>query len=168
MIAIYSAVLLACLQIGRAETMDKDSLPEGYQSVSQVLKYRWQGIPVTAGALPQKSRYKIAQEGPQGLDLGIYPHVGEHYLLRPHDFEVFIRIEGAAGPPKKIPCVRPKGFDDLRDETFERNGLKVTIGSRVHYTYHGEPGSNPNPYTPEVMKILLEVIRSIRIGSCSG
>lgn len=128
--------------------------------------FLWQGMTVKAGQLPMDSWYKVEKSDEQEYLIAIYPNVGKHYILGQRDFELFIHIQKSQRTPTTLICSQFSFEESMGDQKTTNSHFDITIKHRLNYFYHGGPGSNPNPYTNEVEKILKTVVASIRIGKC--
>lgn len=142
--------------------------PKAKNRISGAFKADWQGVPISLSHLPSGSLHKLRRDEGGRWELVVFPNIGKHPLLGPHAFYVYVQADGVAPDAGHFPCLTPNGIGDLEGESFSGSGWEISVGKFVNYTYRGPPGSNPNPYTPEVEKILGEVMRGIRIGQCTS
>lgn len=127
------------------------------------LHLEWNDLQIDASQLPQNSWYKITEESETAFTFIVYPHVGEHYILGSHDFEIHVLLKKRdAKTESALTVVKANEVsDDFSDITLQNGGYDITISQRLNYSYEGEPQSNPNPFTREVITILKTVMENI-------
>lgn len=154
-------VSLAC---GPAQS--HDCTLKDFKVASGTLELAWQKLPLKIEKLPVDSWYKINKETETEYELTVYPNVGEHYILGNHDFPIIISVTKTDRKSTNLKCVNRSGFDesDAQKLILQSGPFDIQIQSDLNYYYDGGPGSNPNPYTAEVLKILKDVM--IAIGKC--
>lgn len=130
------------------------------------LLLQWNDLQIDVRRIPQNSWYQIPKNSPDEYLLVLYPDVGEHDLLGRHDFGVELKIQRSDRPAKTIQCTAVKADPAFSDQNYRNGPFDLEVRERVNYFYHGSPGSNPNPFTPEVREILQNLIGSMRIGKC--
>lgn len=129
------------------------------------LKLDWENLTFRATQLPSNSWYKIEKSDSSDFEMTLYPNVGPHYILGQHDFTFVIsihkseRVNQAESQITKIENVS----DDMSDLKLQNGIYDIEIKQRLNYYYDGGPGSNPNPFTSEVVNILKSVLKNIVI-----
>ncbi len=130
------------------------------------IQVQWQKIKIKIGHLPTDSWYVINKAEPEEYELVVYPDIGKHYILGHHDFGIVINIKKIDRPLTGLTCTAVVKPEDVWEQKLKNSNWDITIKNDLNYFYHGGPGSNPNPFTSEVRKILKEVWDTIRIGKC--
>lgn len=130
------------------------------------IQAQWQKIKIKVGHLPTNSWYVINKADPQEYELAVYPDIGKHYILGHHDFGVVINIKKTDRPLTGLTCITIVKAEDSWEQKLKNSNFDITIQDDLNYFYNGGPGSNPNPFTSYVRKILKEVWNSVRIGKC--
>ncbi len=137
-------------------------------TASGTLKINWEKLPITVENLPTNTWYSKGENMEKSeLQLTIYPNIGKHYLLGSHDFGLILKINKSNRKVSKLSCIKRNPFDQ---ESPEQNNIytsgifDIEFKDNVNYFYNGGPGTNPNPYTPEVAELLKKI--HIKIGNC--
>lgn len=125
-------------------------------------------IAAYASNFPERSWYKVEKSTGDEFEVILFPNVGKQEFARPYDFRLHITIKKTDRPAGPIGCSLPKGKEDLTGEDLRNANYDITVRHRLDYDYSHStvPYGNPNPYTPETTKILLDIWKSLRIGNC--
>ena len=121
---------------------------------------------IQAQSIPPRSFYKIDKNTADEFEVTLFLDTGVHEFLRPYAFMLNILIKKTDRPAGPIGCSLPKVKDNISDEELQNAHYDISVRPRVNYSYSGGQYSNPNPWTPEVEKILGAVWNSLKIGNC--
>jgi hypothetical protein len=156
------------LECGSPESNDCILQKLNLPTASGTLKISWEKLPITIENLPANTWYSKAESmAKDELQLTIYPDIGKHYLLGKHDFSTTISINKSNKKFSRLSCIQKSAFNEgveSPDKVYQNGIFDVALKHKVNYFYNGGPGSNPNPYTPEVVELLKKI--HIKIGNC--
>ena len=144
----------------------KECPPAGMFATQGSYTQDWQNLKIAMGKLPADSWFKMVTLTDTDYEMIVYPNMGKQEFSNPHDFYIDIIIKKSSRAPSPQICTQALGYDDLRDETFKNANFDITLMHRLNYSFQGPAGSNPNPYDYDIKQKLLDIFKSMRIGTC--